>query len=117
MDGSSALAAALPLVLLRFLRPHSSLACPATLTPATPTPAAPNTLIAGEPEPLFTRDVPVMTNPTFDATAHHSATLPLGQDVAAVLEAEAGRWAKWGGPAGVGWLWRVDWGAELLFIR
>lgn len=45
---------------------------------------------AGEPEPLCTHDVPVMSNPTFDATAHHAVTLPPGQDIAAALASGGG---------------------------
>ncbi|GAB4816271.1 hypothetical protein N2152v2_003317 [Parachlorella kessleri] len=41
----------------------------------------------GEPEPLYTKEVPVMSNPTFDATAHHRITLLPDQDITAVLAA------------------------------
>ncbi len=48
-------------------------------------------LPAGEPEPLYTKDVPVMSNPSFDATAHHSITLLPDQDISAMLATGGGR--------------------------
>mgnify|MGYP006973220143 CR=1 FL=1 len=42
-------------------------------------------LLAGEPEPLYTKEVPVMSNPTFDATAHHSITLLADQEIISLL--------------------------------